>query len=149
MKNIKVNMAEFAIGKEDQILEATGVGSCIIVCLYDRTKKIGALAHIMLPYSENDTLNPYRFADTALPLMLNDLEKIGIDMKNLEAHIVGGASMFINVEDHLKLGEKTGTAVEEILTNYGIPIITRDIGGNTGRRVKFFLNSGEIQVHFT
>ncbi len=84
---IKVNAAEFAIAKEDEILEANGVGSCIVVCLYERFKKIGSMLHFMLPHRENNTLNPLIFADTALPLVLFDLEQIGINKKMLEAHI--------------------------------------------------------------
>jgi len=145
-KVIKVNTAEFGIGKSGQILETNGIGSCIVVCLYEKFEKTGALLHIMLPHCENTALNPLRFADTALPFVLNELEKIGIQKKNLEAHLVGGASMFSDVEDHLKLGEKNREAVEILLTSYGIPIKSKDIGGNTGRNVKFFLDTGTVEV---
>jgi len=143
---IQVNAAEFAIAGEDQILGANGVGSCVVVCLYERIKKIGALVHIMLPYSEHNLENPFIFADTAIPLVLMDLEKIGINKKMLEAHIIGGASMFTEIEDYLKLGEQNQEAAEQTLAHFGIPIKSKDVGGKMGRSVRFFLNSGEIQV---
>ena len=45
---ITVKIADFQISKEPDILR-TVLGSCIGICLYDKVRKTGGLAHIMLP----------------------------------------------------------------------------------------------------
>src|SRR5688572_26018800 len=135
---IEITIADFAIGRSPQILETKALGSCIAVCLYDPVKKMGALAHTILPHSIDDNLNILRFTDTAVPRMLEELIKEGVQLKDLEAHIVGGASMFPDLEDYLRLGDKNVEAAEMILTSHGIPIKSKEVGGHTGRSVKFF-----------
>ncbi len=143
---IDVATSEFAIAQAPQILITRGVGSCVVVCLYEKYKKIGALAHIMLPHSENDRLNPHRFVDTALPLLFDELHHRDVHNEDLEAHLIGGASMFQGIDDYLELGEKNVQAAEANLDEIGIPIVGRDVGGRKGRSVTFILETGEIQV---
>ena len=44
---INVNMGELKVVHNPVILQSIGLGSCIAICLYDKTKNIGGLAHIM------------------------------------------------------------------------------------------------------
>jgi len=45
----------------------TSVGSCVAVCLYDPGLECGGLAHVMLPYSANESREPLppKCADSA------------------------------------------------------------------------------------
>jgi chemotaxis protein CheD len=146
MEVIEVGTADFKIAFAGQILETRGIGSCVVVCLYDRTKKIGALAHIMLAHCTDERLNPLRFVDTALPLVIRKLAGMGTNTANLNAHLIGGASMFASIEDYLKLGDENIKAAQLLLTDMNITIKSKEVGGKIGRSVKFFLDSGEIQV---
>jgi chemotaxis protein CheD len=145
-QTIEVGTADFAIAKAPVVLESQGIGSCVVTCLYDNTKKIGALCHIMLPKQvENSTLNPRRFADTALPLVFADLERLGCRRSQLVAHLVGGASMFQHVGAFINtIGEQNIAAVKHIMADQDIRIVGLDIGGKTGRNVTFYLDSGKV-----
>jgi chemotaxis protein CheD len=145
-KVIEVGTADFAIGMAGQILETKGIGSCIVVCLYDKNNKIGALSHIMLAHSGGNSLNELRFVDTALPNVLGKLIDLGVNIDDLEAHLVGGASMFTDFEDYLKLGSENIAAVEKFLASINVPIKSKEVGGNIGRSVKFILDTGEIII---
>jgi len=46
----RVGMAELRIVKNNEILVSMGIGSCVVVALYDGVEKIAGLVHIMLPY---------------------------------------------------------------------------------------------------
>lgn len=48
---IEVHMGNMEIAKSPAKLLSLGVGSCIVICIYDTVSKIGALAHTMLPDS--------------------------------------------------------------------------------------------------
>jgi len=49
MTDIEVHMGEAVINPGDYDLVTSGVGSCLVITLYDPKLKIGALAHTMLP----------------------------------------------------------------------------------------------------
>ncbi|HSW66763.1 MAG TPA: chemotaxis protein CheD [Bacillota bacterium] len=145
---IEVSTADFAVAEQPTVLISRGVGSCVVICLYDSTRKLGALCHIMLPKRpENADLNPLRFADTAIPLALNKLVQLGGQRSELFAYVVGGANMFQNLGTFVnKIGDQNVTAVQTILAQLNIPIRTTDVGGDQGRSVSFSLDSGALQV---
>ena len=52
-----VPMGGLGISKEKNVLK-TFVGSCIALCIYDIEKKIGGMAHIMLPKNTSKNFFP-------------------------------------------------------------------------------------------
>jgi chemotaxis protein CheD len=93
------------------------------------------------------TDHPGKFADTAIPGMIEDLGRLrGRNLKlRLTAKVVGGASMF-QVGPALDVGQRNQDAVEQILSDLGIPILARDVGGGTGRRVTLDTASGMVAI---
>ncbi len=152
--NINIGIGELVVDRAPHTLETRGLGSCIGLTLYDETKKIGALAHIMLPYlSEFDSIKEiltqnikFRYADYAIPYILNKMTLMGSDVTNVKAKIIGGASMFRRKSSTLNIGEKNINAVKNILDCSGIKIIAEEVGGETGRTVFFDLNYGTVLV---
>ena len=53
----------------------TLLGSCVGVILHDRVARLGGLAHIVLPDSRGATEHPGKFADTAIPAMIGEIER--------------------------------------------------------------------------
>lgn len=66
------------------------------IVLYERTKNIAGLVHIMLPDSTKirQNQNKLKFADTGIQALVEELEKQGLSRKNMIAKIAGGAKMF-------------------------------------------------------
>lgn len=153
---IDVKTAEFAIGKAPQRLTTMGIGSCVVICLYDRVKKMGGLAHIMLPDSsksitdsnDSDKVNCIgRFVDTALPAIIEKLKTEGVEKENLVAKIVGGAHMFQSLrESSNDLGTRNIKRAVEGLKASGIPLDKEEVGGNVGRSLEFDLETGIVKV---
>lgn len=146
-EKITVNMAEFKVVSHPCILECIGLGSCIAICLYNKTKKVGGLAHIMLGKSERGAdVNPLRFADKATEAMLEKMQRFGCKQENIQAKIFGGASMFSGLSKELQVGEKNIAAVREKLRQEGIRIVAEDVGGNQGRSIWFDTSDGSVVV---
>lgn len=145
--HVEVGTSDFAIGKAPQILSTSGIGSCIAICLYDRVKRAGALLHIMLPRSEGSGLNPLRFADTALSVVIEKLQNEGIDATDLTAKIVGGAQMFKAFASDESVGNRNSEEVERLFQTVGIPIGGRDLGGTVGRSLDFNLSTGQVTIY--
>ncbi|WP_406697988.1 chemotaxis protein CheD [Singulisphaera sp. Ch08] len=125
----------------------TLLGSCAGVILYDRVARIGGVAHVVLPDSRGSADHPGKFADTAIPALITDLErKLGRTSKGrLTAKVAGGASMF-QTGASTNIGRMNNEAVELILAGLGIPVVARDIGGDTGRRLTFDTLSGIVSI---
>jgi len=147
---IKVGMADYKVGSNPASLISYGLGSCIGIAIFDSVTKAGGLAHIMLPDSTQarPSENPAKFADTCLPLMIEDLQKLGAAKSRLKAKIAGGAQMFAfaNVSDIMRIGERNAEAVRAVLKRLGIAILAEDTGGNYGRTVELMLETGIFRI---
>lgn len=147
---IKVGMADYKTGRNPASLISYGLGSCVGIALFDTVAKVGGLAHIMLPDSTQAraTDNPAKFADTALPLMLSEIIKLGAVKSRITAKIAGGAQMFTftNTTDIMRVGERNAEAVRLILRKLEIRLIAEDTGGNYGRTVELKLDTGVFRV---
>ena len=51
INRIEVGMGEGAVAVDPQVLSSPGIGSCVAVALYDSERRIGGMAHVMLPDS--------------------------------------------------------------------------------------------------
>lgn len=146
-KIINVGIADIKIGKSPSILRTT-LGSCIGVVLYHPEQKIGAISHIMLakdPIGKDKLKNPGKYGETALPNLIEMLEKEGCK-SGYSARIFGGASMFKNITSNFlqNIGENNISIVREFLSERRIPIIVEDVGGHEGRTISVFLDDGRI-----
>jgi chemotaxis protein CheD len=103
------------------------------------------LAHIVLPESSGRTGSPGKFANTAVPHMLNLLDAMGIPRAGRMAKITGGANMFAAFGP-LQVGDGNVEAVTRALSAAGIHITGKDVGGTSGRRLTFDCSSGELLI---
>ncbi len=147
---IRVGMADYKICKAPDYIVTLGLGSCMGVVIYDTQKLICGMAHIMLPDSKkiNQNKNRFKFADTCLLDMLNELLHEGASKKSLVAKIAGGARMFAydSTNEHLNIGGKNIQATKDFLAMNHIPILAEDTGAFHGRTIEFYPETGELQV---
>ncbi len=143
---INVGVAQFKVGENPSMLR-TILGSCVGICIYDRNKKIGGLAHILLPKNQGEGKEE-KYADSAIPLLVKELLRRGCTKEFMSAKIAGGASMF-KFQSSVSLGQIGNNNVEmtkKVLEEQGIPIVAEDVGGNSGRVIDFFLEDGRLKV---
>jgi len=143
---IEVEMMKIEVAKAPLRLTALGIGSCMVITLYDPICKIGALAHTMLPDStiDNSLHNPFKYADLAVVEMIKRLEQMGSKRQELEAKLVGGANMFPSLS--MDTGKENAVAVKKKLEQEGIRITGKSIGGSCGRSVEFDTTTGIVTV---
>jgi chemotaxis protein CheD len=130
-----IGIGEYRVGSFPMM--TIGLGSCIGLTLYDPQKKNGAMVHIMLPDSGGRTDRPGKYADTAVLLLVGELEKIGSSKRSLIAKIAGGACMFEYFGTNLNIGERNTEKVRFALKEQGIKLGGEDVGGKVGRTVTF------------
>jgi chemotaxis protein CheD len=141
---------ERRIGKADGVLSILGLGSCVAVILYDDTTKLGGLAHILLPDPSFSSYpeRRWRFAATAIPALLGELESAGANRNGITARLVGGARMFQDLmpPDRIHLGERNVAAARAALARDRVEIVAEDVGGENGRSLHFNLEDGRVRI---
>lgn len=123
----------------------TLLGSCVGLSLYDRHLKIGGLAHIVLPSSKGKTDRPGKYVDTAVPTLIEKMERLAKNKLVLTAKIAGGASMFEN-SIAANIGGQNIQVCEELLRQLGIPIVGKHCAGNQGRRMSLNTSDGSVVI---
>lgn len=149
-EEIKVGIADLNVTNAPNKLITIGLGSCIGITLYDKVKKNGGLLHIMLPDSTqfSNVTNLYKFADLGVPILLKRVQDMGSRKNDIIAKIAGGASMF-NFSDKsmvMDIGSRNSAAVKKILAELEIPLLSEDIGGNSGRTLIFDTSTGSLLI---
>ncbi len=139
---IHVGMADLVVAKHPATLVTLGLGSCIGLVIYDQLSKTVGMVHIMLPDSREakNIPKPGKFADTAVPLLLEELAKLGVNKSQLRAKMAGGAQMFtMPGKDSaiFSVGTRNVEATTKMLAGAGIRIVASDTGGSKGRSVEF------------
>lgn len=137
-------MGEMSVAAGDGELR-TLLGSCIGLALYDRRRKIGGLAHIVLPSARESTDRPGKFADTAIPALIEQMEEAAGGRLKLIAKMAGGASMFSSTPVG-NIGVQNSQACETLLRALRIPIVGKDCGGTQGRRMVFDTATGRVVI---
>jgi len=146
---IKIGMGEGAVARGPEVLSSAGIGSCVVVTLYDAARKTGGMAHVMLPDSAAlpEPVGPFVCADTAVGALLGGLLGQGSLLQDLVAKIVGGAGMFAAYgSESSGIGGQNLRAVRDILQRERIPLAGWDVAGNHGRSVEFHLATGSLIV---
>jgi chemotaxis protein CheD len=142
--DVAVGMGQ-AIFACDPTRLTTILGSCVAVTLYSPRQRMGILGHIVLPLAKGSSDYPAKYADTAVPHMLSTLRSHGVGPKELSAKLVGGACMF-GAGQFAQIGISNVEAAIAALTAAGIPLVGREVHGNSGRRICFDLATGSISV---
>lgn len=147
---IKVGMADLNTTNSPGVLTTLGLGSCVGICLYDTSTKISGMVHIMLPSSlqiKNNS-NLAKFADTGILKLLEDMIKIGARRSKIVSKIAGGSQMFNfnDTSDVMRIGSRNVTASKDILKQLGIPLIAEDTGGNYGRTIELYSETGVLLI---
>ena len=139
-----VKMGEIAVAKGNGVLR-TLLGSCLGLALYDRRRKVGGLAHVVLPEGRGRDAPPGKFVDTAIPALIREMEALGGRPLKPEARIAGGANMFATSITNT-VGRQNIEACERLLVEFGIPLLGRHCGGEQGRRMVLDTSAGVVTI---
>ncbi len=145
---IRVGIGEGVVVRgPEAVLVASGLGSCVAVVLHTPHPLVGAMAHVMLPHAFGPDVAPFKFADTAVPALLEAFQRAGGNPAAAKVRIAGGAGMFeIAPRSALNLGARNVVAVREALHRQGLRPHAEDVGGSVSRTVTLHVGTGRVVV---
>jgi len=143
---IYANTGEVKSGGAGIILNSGAIGSCVVITAYDSSKKMGIMAHIMLPGKAPSEKHPLttRYAEDAINVMLSQMSST-MNFKSFEVCLIGGANVLKREGD--TIGEKNLNSVQQLLHENQISINAKSVGGFERRTAVFDIEYGS--VYFT
>lgn len=150
-KVVHVSIGEVKTGKDQDILMAS-LGSCVGVGFIWKRKNLFGLAHCLLPEAPADATNldliAGRYVSQAVPSLMKLMK---IERKNrgeIDAVLAGGGNMTAprNSNPNNLIGTLNVLAAEKYLKQVGIQVVAKELGGETGRKIYIFCETGEFEI---
>lgn len=142
----RVLVGAIGIARAPDRLEAV-VGGCLALVLFDPFAGIAGMAHVLLPDSGGAPAgSPGKYADLAVPALIEALVGHGARLSGLQAQLVGGARLFGAPGADSDIGSANANAVSAAVAIAGIPVVRRDVGGASSRKVQFEIATGRTTV---
>ena len=145
---VGVSDCKLSADRTDSVITCA-LGSCLGVSLFDTVTHTVGILHIMLPTSQyrslDQDLNPFMYANTGLPIFLQEILSRGARRGCIEAKLAGGACMLQGFQS-LNIGSRNIEAVTSVLARENIPIRGSSLGGSVSRTMTLLLDDGRVTV---
>ncbi|AXG06855.1 chemotaxis protein CheD [Haloplanus rubicundus] len=142
----RVGIADFAVTADGAVLATSGLGSCLGIGLRDGRAGVAGLIHVMLPTAPEDPPNVAKYADTGIDAVLDAMCAEGASPDRVRAKLVGGSAMFEFDSQDEPIGERNVAVTRATLDRLGIPVDAEDVGGNSGRSIRFHGDTGDLRI---
>ncbi len=148
-KRITVGIGELAVCSIPGSLIIThALGSCIAVVLHDPQVPVAALLHFLLPESrinpERAANQPATFADSGIPLLLEQARQRGMDPRRTRVWLIGGAE--VNGAGTLNVGKRNTLAARNLLWKNGLMVHKEAVGGTDARTASITVTEGLVET---
>ena len=134
------------------VLVVYGVGSCVVVGLYDPIAQVGGVLHALLPgvnwQHQQVTGKPTKYVDQGVPLLIEAMTSLGARKNRLVTYLCGGAQV-INAPGFngtFSIGERNVLAARTSLQGAGLEVDSEMTGGQVGSTVKLHIADGRLMV---
>jgi len=148
---VVVGLGEMQVSNDpNMVLACLGLGSCIGISAYDPVARVGAMVHVALPHGNvaDCGRSPTKYANTALPSMINQMESKGAVKSRIVIKIAGGAKIIhtVPVGSILDIGDRNITSVKGSAAENKLSIKAEDIRGTLGRSMWLNIDTGVTRL---
>ncbi|MEM9426942.1 MAG: chemotaxis protein CheD [Pseudomonadota bacterium] len=142
MNSVYISQGQHAVGKDEDMVVSTLLGSCISICLWDPVAGVGGMNHLLLPdlRAAGDDVTA---GAVDMDLLINKMMTFGAVRPRLRAKLFGGSSMLNGRTD---IGARNAAFGKTYLANEGIPCDAENVGGTKARRLKFWPATGAVKM---
>ena len=142
-KIIDVDTGQVKTAVEKGILRSLGIGSCVVVAAYDYRKKIGALAHIMLPgIAPQKSLEKTKYAFDGIEHLLNQMFETEASTDEIVICLVGAGNVLQKSDDTICAANIE--SVTGILKEKNVSVIASVLGGTKRKSAFLDIENGCI-----
>lgn len=152
LPHIYLKQGEFHCTSEPAMI-STVLGSCIAITMYSRKHGTGAMCHVLLPRCRNkgvcglNCTENFKYLECTFPYMLEKFDRLKMKRAEIDVKIFGGADMFERkrkTTDLMSVGRQNVELALSLMKKEGLKPKAKDVGGEQGRKIFFFTNTGEV-----
>ncbi|KMW60671.1 Chemotaxis protein CheD [Candidatus Rhodobacter oscarellae] len=140
---IHIIQGQFHVSNRPGDVLATVLGSCVAACLYDPENKVGGMNHFLLPGSDPNAGSNVKYGAHSMEMLINTLIRKGAMRNRIEAQLFGGGNVVKGIS---RIGESNASFARKFVMDEGLKLTKTDLGGKTGRRVRFNCTTGFAKV---
>lgn len=150
LNTLAVGLGEMQISRSPQdVLVAYGLGSCVGVGMYDPVAHIAGMLHAVLPTHPNGTNDQSpKYVDSGVLALLVQMLRSGAERHRLVVRMAGGANMLVapGFSQTFNIGSRNVDAAYATLASLNLRIASQEVGGNTGRTLRFYVADGRMTI---
>lgn len=120
------------------------VGSCVVVCIWDRALHYGGISHYLRPRAREGEPATPQVGTAALAALIRLMDEAGCSRADLVAQIAGGA--FPRDIQNANIGAENAQVARDFLARKGVELASEDTGGTMGRKLIFDISTGQLAV---
>lgn len=143
-----VPLGELRVSRDPQVRLVTVTGPCVALALCDPEAGVAGLLHVVQPGRRRvrrpGDCNAF-YADTGVPMLVEEMVRQGARRERLQATVVGGA-MGSSLGNLVDLGRLNVEAVTARLQEMGITLDIREVLGQMARRISLAVATGLVSV---
>lgn len=147
----KILPGEFYVTDSGEMI-TTVLGSCISACIRDTKYGFGGMNHFMLPGCNSNHSGNWssaaaletRFGVAAMENLINEVLKLGGRKSNFEVKLFGGGDI-MNMKS-VSIGNRNIQFAMDFVSEEGLQIAAKDLGGPDPRKVMYFPETGKVLV---
>jgi chemotaxis protein CheD len=145
---------ELYFGNSEEKL-GTVLGSCVAIILWHPSLKYTGFCHFVLPFKAYGKANSgnYRkpsgfYGDDAVSTLVTKAKNAGTDIGDYETKVFGGSNalQLPELAGLPSVGQRNIEAAFEWVEDYGMRLISSDVGGEGSRRITFDPETGSVWV---
>ncbi len=125
---------------------STVLGSCVAVCLWDKSLKFGGMNHYLLPGQEDGKAGDPNRGLSATRMLIRSMINRKATSETLEAKVFGGCNSLYPSGNQFLVGERNIRVALDVLRDAGIPVVSQNTGGTYGRKIVFDTATGHVRV---
>jgi len=147
--SLGVGLGEIKISDDpNDILVAYGLGSCLGIGLYDPDIRLAGLLHALLPLHPNGNEFSPRYVNSGIINLLAEMLRRGARRHRLIVRMAGGANMLAapGFNQAFNIGTRNVEAARVTLSALGLKISGEEVGGTSGRTVRFYVADGRMTI---
>lgn len=141
-KVVFVTQGTYHLSEDPQVVLTAILGSCIATCLFDPIARLGGMNHFLLPGDAEGSAQVRRHGRDLTQALIRDLERLGASRARLVAKVFGGGRMIAGM---VNIGALNADFADGFLSSEGIEILTRSVGGDRARRIRFWPTTGRAR----
>lgn len=146
-KRVFVFPGEIAVTRQPAVI-STLLGSCVAICLHNRSVRGGGMNHFMLPSAtvESQMGHGGKYGDISSQKLIQTMLRLDSNPSHLEASVFGGGAVVGHLNSGFEIGVRNVQMAISTLARHRIQVVRKKTGGENGMRIFFDTQSGEITV---